>query len=294
MSQPLNKMKFNCQICGGKLRQKVSKWNFYCQNCDYWYANLTPTINEGIEIGFDANYLSNLSNIRAKNFNIILKAIKSLCGDSLTILDVGCASGLFMSLAIQEGYKVTGVEPNMDLHNYVKARGFNVLCGYFPDILSEKDKYDLIIFNDVFEHIPDINKVLFAVKEHLTEHGILVINLPDSDGFIFQLSKILFLFSFKAPWERMWQTMFSTPHIHYFNKKSLDLLVTGKYRFTKISKSTPLNSFNTDGLWHRISVDKNMTLIRKIFLYCSTLIIYPLSLLLKKDTFFTVYQKNEK
>ncbi|WP_229466725.1 class I SAM-dependent methyltransferase [Pseudoduganella plicata] len=62
-------------------------------------------------------------------------------------------------------------------------RGFQVRQGYFPDALRPDETFDVIVFNDVIEHIPDIGSALRACHEHLNPGGILILNLPNSRGF---------------------------------------------------------------------------------------------------------------
>ena len=52
--------------------------------------------------------------------------------------------------------------------------------------LFSNGPFDAIIFNDVFEHLPDPIDAIVAVERLLADDGILVLNLPSSDGLFFR------------------------------------------------------------------------------------------------------------
>ena len=72
-----------------------------------------------------------------------------------------------------------------------RARGFPVEDGFFPQDLADRGPYDIIAFNDVFEHLPDPARVLQAVEQLLRPGGIAVLNLPTSDGFLYNAAALL-------------------------------------------------------------------------------------------------------
>ena len=285
-----------CQICSCELTNKVATWSFYCPRCDYWAANFNPNVSDTSDVLFDEKrddegIITFLNSIRVKNFNKILNLLINTIGINKEILDVGCASGLFVEMANSMGYRVTGVEPNPAMYNSAIRRNLDVTFGYFPDSLNPLKKYDVIIFNDVFEHIPDINSILKSCVKFLNNDGILILNVPNSNGLIFKISKMLAFFGFSSPWNRLWQTMFLySPHLHYFNASSLSLLV-GKYKFKILKKQYELDSISINGLWERISIDRSNKTVLRLAIYFFIIAFYPLIKILPKDNFFAVYKK---
>lgn len=286
-----------CPICSKAMPASVSDWNFYCVNCDYWAADLKYDIasesdeifdssrNDGEVIGF-------LDAIRIQNFNILLDRIREILGNKpLRILDVGCATGLFIQVATARGHSVLGLEPNPKMAAAAKGKGFDVIGGYFPDAITDDHCFDLIIFNDVFEHIPELSGIVAGVKRKLREKGLLVINLPNSDGLLFVFGRILFGLGITKLWDRLWQKMFYTPHLHYFNKKSLDKYLS-KHGLSPCSSSIELSVMSISGLWARVSVDRSASFAKKIAMYVSALSVYPFLQFFPKDTFAAFYKKN--
>ena len=125
----------------------------------------------------------------------------------------------------------------------------------------------------------------------LKRDGILILNVPNSNGILFKISKILAYFGFMSPWNRLWQTMFLySPHLHYFNASSLRLLVE-KYKFKTLTEECQLDTISMNGLWERISVDHSNSILLKLTIYFVILLLYPLIKFSPKDNFFAVYKK---
>lgn len=288
-------MTIKCPICSNKILPLVSSWTFLCKKCNYWGANLIPQVSETNHSVFNdlqegKNAVSYLDLIREENFNKILSYIDKESINAKSILDIGCASGLFLEMACQHGYEVYGVEPNPVMYEVAKKKQLNVVNGYFPENLILSIKYDIIIFNDVLEHIPDINETILACKNFLKENGLLIINIPNSSGILFKVAKILGHLKIYGPWKRLWQEMFHTPHLHYFNSSSLEMLVNNNGLITNM-KENRLESFQLKGLWERISTDKSMGLLTSIFIYCCFVALYPVIKIMPSDSFFAVYKK---
>lgn len=285
-----------CPICKGTLVRRTSAYTHFCNACNYWGStlsvNLDKKISELTTEEFDYhNYVVHLHNIRSKNFSLILNQLNLVKGDgALSILDVGCASGAFMSLAKEHGHRVTGIEPNEAMFRAASQRGLNVIHDYFPTQTALIDKFDVIIFNDVFEHIPDINLTLEHCRSHLKQDGMLILNLPNSAGFIFSIAKVLAKLRVLGPWDRLWQVMFHTPHLHYFNFDSLNKLLK-QHRFDSISDKHQIPTIELDGLWSRLTPHSGVShLIKNCAAYLCVLLMYPLLLVSEKDTFFVIYR----
>jgi SAM-dependent methyltransferase len=291
-------VQLHCPICRGTLVKKATSFTSYCKSCDYWHGNLTVAIDSAYDESADAiddqGYISALDELRAKNFQIILDELaRQTDGIKLSILDVGCASGSFMSLATSQGHIVTGVEPNKTLCAFARKRGLNVVGDYFPPAEPFLSKFDVIIFNDVFEHIPDINLILESCKANLKDDGLLILNLPNSDGLIFRIARVLNVFNVLGPWNRLWQVMFKTPHLHYFNHRSLNKL-SQKHGFKPVTGKIEIPTIEVGGFWSRLQLDRSVTgLIKNIIFYMGVLALYPLIKLSEKDTFFVIYRGND-
>ena len=139
------------------------------------------------------------------------------------LLDVGCAHGWFIERASSR-FDVTGIEPDAGVAAATRARGLPVRSGFFPDVLGPDECFDVIVFNDVLEHIPDINTTLVACWQHLAPGGCVIVNAPSSRGLLYRLSVLLARTGLGRAFDRMWQLGFPSPHVHYFATTNLVLL----------------------------------------------------------------------
>jgi len=161
--------------------------------------------------------------------------------------------------------------------------------GFFPEVLSESDKFDVIVFNDVFEHIPEPNKVLKGCLAHLKPDGLLVLNLPSSTGIFYRISRLLALIGLESFFDRLWQKSLPSPHLHYFNLKNLNELLS-KNGFKTVS-SGRLSTLRLKGLFTRISYTGNQNIFVRIFIYFLIFLAIPAILLMPSDIIYSIARK---
>jgi len=211
--------------------------------------------------------------VRRRNFKFICRIIKEKFPQAKTILDVGCSRGLFLEIARDEGFLVTGVEPMKHLAEETQSHGFDVINGFFPQIMSiSNKKYDIIIFNDSLEHIPNLQEMVYGIKTYLTDKGCAIINMPTSEGLIFKIAAVLYKLGIKIPYYRMWQKGFASPHVHYFNLQNLKKLFENNGFVMNYSSPLPLYSIR--GLYKRISCKSSFFV--SIFTWLFMILLYPL------------------
>lgn len=123
-------------------------------------------------------------------------------------LDVGCATGRFLSILQNKGWEVSGLELDVDMCNRLIERGFHVKnipleeCG-------PSGQYDLITLFDVIEHVTHLHACFEKLARMLSGRGSIVMVTPNIDSFQRKLFGNKW-FQFK-PWE----------HISYFSPKTM-------------------------------------------------------------------------
>ena len=195
--------------------------------------------------------MASLEALRRTNYREILEHIRAKLGDrEIHGLDVGCARGWFLDEAAKQGIAMDGIEPE---HNFFLEAGRyspNVIEGLFPQDFTLTSTYDFIIFNDVFEHLPDLDAVLRKCSELLKPEGLLIINCPDSRGIFFRIARLMMKLGVPSYWRRLWQMDFYSPHLWYFNRENLAQIV-GSYGFSCTGYSAP-KTITVKGLRQRI------------------------------------------
>jgi len=230
-----------------------------------------------------------LKKLRFGNFDTIITELKKRKGGKLNGLEIGSGNGWWLKVCKEQEINCIGIEPENSHQDYYDANGLNVVYGFYPHPEVKSDKgYDFIIFNDVFEHIKDLDELIIALKADLADDGILIINLPMSDGFFYRMAMRLSKVGVTSYLTRMWQFNFHSPHMNYFNQRNLGMLLN-KHGFTKAS-DIKLNSLDFSTLKERIKADGGVNKLKAMVLSSGISALKPVILASKPDIrvfFFT-------
>ncbi len=135
-----------------------SRWTFFsCRNCGFVFANPAPaqgTISQFYAALADEEY-SQEDEGRGRNFACILRRLGSYAPTGASLLDVGAASGIFLNLARDAGYRVAGIEPSASLAaDAERLYGLKLFCGTVEQFPAG-EKFEVITLLDVLEHVTD-------------------------------------------------------------------------------------------------------------------------------------------
>ncbi|MEI6237636.1 MAG: class I SAM-dependent methyltransferase [Candidatus Saccharibacteria bacterium] len=125
-----------------------------------------------------SNYTENhITEDQNHAWNKILKFIPNDCH----VLDIGCSSGgLGWLLKTEKGCVVDGVEMDEKDASLAAKKLRKVWNSDIETAVTNvNDKYDVLIFADVLEHLMYPDKVLRAVKVLLKPSGIIVFSVPN-------------------------------------------------------------------------------------------------------------------
>lgn len=275
-----------CISCGGELRTGLTSWHRICRNCNYEKGLLTTDINAPGEPIMDQQQReSGLYEVRKRNFEQLTSLLSTLKPEGGKLLDVGCAHGWFLSAA-RKHFDVLGVEPDRNIYEVCRSKELTVRNGFFPTIINAQESFDVIVFNDVFEHIEDSNFILQACRQHLNDNGLLLLNLPNQKGIMYHVTKILYKLGVESMFERLWQKGLPSPHLHYFNQENLGQLLI-QQKFEVVNKGT-LDTLVLPGLYSRINYTGNLSVPVALLLYAIAAISIPILKILPGDIIYLV------
>ena len=271
-----------CPVCDSPLVRQ-SDWLRGCDSCGFLGSELKPGSGLGPR---------GLELLRRRNFRRLcdrLAALKSLEGCSC--LEVGCAEGWFLEEARARGMRVRAVEPSSTHADIARGKGFNVTTDFFPDAPKGDETFDLIVFNDVFEHLPSPEIAITACERLLRPGGLVAINLPSSTGTLYAIARALKALGRPAIFVRMWQKDFSSPHISYFNPRTLRMLVERHTQRRQVDLFR-LDTLAMEGLLARVrSSHSGIT----AWLLCLGLLpLVPLLRVLPPDIIVGVYRRTQR
>jgi len=100
------------------------------------------------------------------------------------LLDVGCATGLFIHEAARYGWQVEGVEINPEATSYARTRfGLTVHQGTLESLNLPAESYDVITFLDVIEHTFSPLATLRKAHQLLRPGGWVILVIPNWDSW---------------------------------------------------------------------------------------------------------------
>jgi SAM-dependent methyltransferase len=267
-------------------------WLFRCGQCGLLASSLTPHIPSEVQstsIDEERRMLA-LADIRRRNNNILLDHIERVIGpQSKDLLDVGSGLGFFLSDAKARGFKVLGIEPDATVVDKARATGVPTRQGYFPDCIAGGEAFDVIVFNDVLEHLPALTETLDACTRHLKWGGLLVLNCPNQRGFFYRAADILDRLRISGPFDRMWQRGLASPHVWYFEPHHLRRL--GNRHNLGCVDAIELLPLSLRGLTHRIFYVRDQSKLMGVLTLIAVLTIVPILSLLPRDTAIVILQK---
>jgi SAM-dependent methyltransferase len=255
MASPASADAEPCTVCGGALRdhcrlRRNDLMARRCEECGAVFVINSPINAENISefysmaayhgervlddtnlysgyydncfLGYDPRDLS------VQQFRGIVEKIKQLIGGANAtpaLLDVGCATGVFLDLARNAGFAVKGIEVSPELAEYARQNfklevRDNLFSAGFP-----ARSFDAITLNDVIEHLPRpiLQPMAGEIARLLKPGGILEIRTPGEDGLLRLVAKIIYFASFKTV-ETPMHLFYSFEHLINFTPRALVLL----------------------------------------------------------------------
>jgi O-antigen biosynthesis protein len=169
--------------------------------------------------------------LKLNKYQQIAKRISS----GARVLDVGCGGG-DLGFALQGkqcaltglDLKLDRINANRELYQSLEERNIE------KQGLSD-EKYDVIVFSDVLEHLNDPEKVLERSRESLQPGGMILVSLPN----VAYLDNRLGLL--KGNWNYTDDGILDRTHLKFFTLSTAEkLLVSAGFRIQEIDSEIPV------------------------------------------------------
>jgi 2-polyprenyl-3-methyl-5-hydroxy-6-metoxy-1,4-benzoquinol methylase len=125
------------------------------------------------------------------------------------LLDVGCGPGTFLAIAAKRGWSARGIDINAASVERCTAAGLDALAGPFPNPALAGERFDVVVFNDVIEHLTEPRAGLRTARESLAPGGLLFISTPDIGALVARISG------------RRWLHLKPVEHLTSFDRRTL-------------------------------------------------------------------------
>lgn len=117
-----------------------------------------------------------------KGIGLKYKKVFELVRSNQSILEIGCHTGYLGEVFKKRGNRIWGIEINSDAADKAKPFYEKVLIGDIEDANlwnTVVQKFDVILFLDVLEHLVDPWRILIKSREFLNPQGFIIITLPN-------------------------------------------------------------------------------------------------------------------
>jgi 2-polyprenyl-3-methyl-5-hydroxy-6-metoxy-1,4-benzoquinol methylase len=186
-----------CDLCGKDDAEPLLTKNSYrivrCRACGLVYVNPRPRTT-ALAALYDEDSFQHNQATRAEDdaWRKIARARLDLIDrekpDRGRLLDVGCSTGLFMDVAQEGGWKVSGIDLSVGSINYSKKRGFDARLATIETQDFAPGTFDAITMFDSIEHMPSPMRALRIVSSLLAPGGVVMITTPNIEGLFPQLT----------------------------------------------------------------------------------------------------------
>lgn len=281
----------DCPVCTGRLEPYRRDWLRRCAHCGVLRSNFEINIPDvaGEVLVNEAMREAGLEDLRRENNARLLDLLAKLAPPPARLLDVGSGPGFLLAQARGVGYRAEGVEPDANTVEAARAGGETVRHGYFPDVLEPGETFDVIVFNDVLEHIPALDAALRASVERLSPGGVLCLNCPDRNGFYFWTATLLDRLGMGGALARLWQRGLPSPHVWYFTVANLRQALE-RHGLKEVGRLR-LDTVGLKGLWARIRCVKSEPILLSLAAYGFAVATYPLARLMPSDAQACFFRK---
>ena len=162
------------------------------------------------------------------------------------IIEIGCGKGHFCQQLISKEVEIWGIEPDCESAEIAAKILFKVINKKLDDAINllPDNYFDVIILNDVLEHLLFPWDDLKLLKSKLSNDGVIVSSIPNV-RYIKNLYHVLI----NKNWEYTSSGILDSTHFRFFTKKSIaSLFNKSGYTIEKIkginkTKSTKYKLF---------------------------------------------------
>jgi 2-polyprenyl-3-methyl-5-hydroxy-6-metoxy-1,4-benzoquinol methylase len=136
------------------------------------------------------------------------------------VLEIGCGTGNFKKL-LKHNTEIWGVELNTEAAKHVKSKYSRVLVGDYSSVSDTipEGYFDLVICNDIIEHIDNSDAFLQSISTKMKRGGYIVASIPNV-----RFWKNLFNLLILKDWEYVNEGVLDRTHLRFFTKKSIKRL----------------------------------------------------------------------
>lgn len=193
---------------------------------DTEWQNLTNAYSQNENIGFINPESGQMDTYGSSVNQFFLKVANSV--QPRIIYEIGCGAGFTINFLKQFGWNTIGIDPSDYSKKWSEKLGFELLSTFFDDTTLNAEA-ELIICNDVFEHVRNVSVFSSQVFKALKPGGVFCFSTTNSTLSI-QVGDI---------------SMLEHQHVNMFTEQSILLILRNAgFKHVEVNKGDYGNTFH--------------------------------------------------
>ena len=160
------------------------------------------------------------TDVDLSNHNNSHTLMVELVGGTKRVLDVGCATGYLARALVERGCTVSGVEFDAEAAEEARPHLERLVIGDLETMdLAEAfgdDRFDVVVFGDVLEHLRNPLPVLRQAKALLADRGSVVVSIPNIAHGSVRLALLAGRFDYQD------LGLLDATHVRFFTRSSVE------------------------------------------------------------------------
>jgi len=211
-----------CSESGSNLLERFGYQHRYsyvrCKSCGLVYQNPRPAYTDDfIETAYEVystkvdvfqkqNELTEQAKIVYREYAFILSEVEALVGKKGRFLEIGCNTGFFCKVVVDQGWYPVGVEISKTMAEIAhQTYGVETRAGDWTKMDFDQP-FDAIYCSHVIEHIPNPREWMELFRKNLVPGGIVCLSVPNMQSLDRKFKRLLKRIGLrKDHWEK-WRT----------------------------------------------------------------------------------------
>ena len=200
----------------------------------------------------DAEGYVHLQTIPYRGHHLLAKAVLDATNPGDRVFEGGVSSGYFASVLVRAGLHVDGHELDPEVAERARQVCERVYVGdlstFDPDELE--GVYNVLLFGDTLEHLPDPAAVLRRLRTRLRPDGALIISVPNVANWFVRLSLLAGRFDYAD------RGIMDRTHLRFYTVRTVaEMLDEAGFRVESLVGSIPVPGVTSERagrITHRI------------------------------------------
>ena len=185
----------------------------------------------------DAEGYVHLQTIPYRGHHLLAKAVLDVTGPGDRVFEGGVSSGYFASVLVRAGLRVDGHELDPEVADRARQVCETVYVGDLStfDVEELEGPYDVLLFGDTLEHLPDPAAVLRRLRTKLRPGGALIISVPNIANWFVRISLLAGRFNYAD------RGIMDRTHLRFFTVRTVaEMLADAGFEVESLVGSIPV------------------------------------------------------